>query len=129
MPWGLSKPALYGLAAALLLALAGLGFWRGMAAIESAQQRAVTVAIEGRDSHWRAEIAKSNAEAANARAAQAILVADAAAKQAHAEADAKAAYDELEKKNAALPVNPECGLSAERGGLLDQIRGPAGCAD
>lgn len=117
-----SKPALIALAAALLLALAGLGFWRGMAAIETAQSRAVAVAIEGRDAHWRAEIAESNAQVANARAAQAILVADAAAKQARAEADAKAAYDELEKKNAALPVNPECGLSAERGGLLDSIR-------
>lgn len=123
MPWpGLSKPVLIALAAALLLALAGFCFWRGMAAIENAQARAVAVAVEGRDSHWRAEIAKSNAEVANARAAQAILVADAAAKQARAEAEAKAAYDELEKKNAALPVNPECGLSAERGSLLDAIR-------
>ncbi|MGX1786825.1 hypothetical protein ACWIGM_08820 [Bosea sp. NPDC055332] len=122
MPWSLSKPAIIALAVALLLALAGLGFWRGMAAIDSAQRRAVAVAVEGRDAHWRAEIAKSNAEVANARATQAILVANAAAKQARAEADAKAAYDELEKKNAALPVNPECGLSAERGGLLDSIR-------
>lgn len=123
MPWlSLSKPALTVLAVAALIALAGIGFWRGMVAIESAQAAAVAIAVEGRDAHWRGEIAKSNAEVANARAAQAILVADAAAKQARAEAEAKAAYDELEKKNAAMPVNPECGLSAERGGLLDSIR-------
>lgn len=118
----LSKPALYGLLALGLVALAGLGFWRGMAAIDSAQQRAVAIAVEGRDDHWKAQFAESNAAVANARAAQAILVADAEAKRARAEADAKAAYDELEKKNAAMPVNPECGLSAERGGLLDSIR-------
>lgn len=118
----LGKPALYAAALAALLALAGLGFWRGMAAIENAQQRAVAVAVEGRDSHWRAEIEASNAAVANARAAQAILVAAAEVKRAKAEAEAKAAFDELERKNAALPVNPECGLSLERGGLLDAIK-------
>ena len=118
----ISKPALYGLAALGLVALAGLGFWRGLAAIESNQAAAVAQATAARDSHWEAQIAKSNAAVANARAAQAILVADAEAKRARAESAAQAALDELEKKNAALPVNPDCGLSAERGGLLDAIR-------
>ncbi|CAN7598353.1 hypothetical protein [Bosea sp. LjRoot237] len=118
----LGKPALYALALAGLLALAALGFWRGMAAIDNAQAAAVAVATAAERNHWRAEIEKSNAAVANARAAQAILVAAAETKLARAEADAKAAFDELEKKNAALPVNPECGLSAERGGLLDRIK-------
>ncbi|WP_457931590.1 hypothetical protein [Bosea thiooxidans] len=118
----LSKPALYALVVAAALALAGLGFWRGMAAIDNAREAAVAAAIETRDSYWREQIAISNAAAEKERASIAERVIDAEAARGVADAAAADAYERLRKKNEALPDGDGCGVSAERGGLLDSIR-------
>lgn len=118
----LSKPAIYAAVVAVVLALAGLGFWRGVTAIRVDKERAVAVAIESRDAHWRGQIAESNAAAERERADMAERLSAANTERARAVADAAAAYEELRKKNEELPGGDGCGLSPDRGGLLDAIR-------
>ncbi|SFD78149.1 hypothetical protein SAMN05428997_1587 [Bosea sp. CRIB-10] len=122
--WALrnSKP-LAGVGAALaLLALAGLGFWRGVAVIERLQAQAAASARAERDAHWRAEIAAANALAERARAEQAQAV---AAIEARAAGDARRLQTELnamEAANAALAGGDRCGLERDRVRLLDGAR-------
>jgi hypothetical protein len=50
---GLDRFVVLGLLTGLLFTLAGLGFWRGLAAIERLQERAAQMARAERDAHWR----------------------------------------------------------------------------
>ena len=116
----LGKGVIIALGFAALLAIAGLSFWRGMAAIDSLVETARTSAIAERDAHWRAEIATSNAavEAERHRQAEAALVADQATR-AELEALQKQLID-LEARNAALPNGDRCGLDRGRVRLLNK---------
>lgn len=114
-----TKPILIAGALALILLLAGLGFWRGFAVIERLQDKAVKAAIALRDADWKAQIDAANAKAASAREAQA-LKADAASRAASAEISRLS--DSLAKKealNAALPNADACGLDRDRVRLLN----------
>ncbi|MGO4286868.1 hypothetical protein, partial [Bosea sp. TAB14] len=55
----------------LLFAAGGLGFWRGLVAIERLQDKAATLAREAQDAKWKAQIAEANAAVSVARAEQA----------------------------------------------------------
>lgn len=108
-----------GLAIAALLALAGLGYWRGMTALDGMVAEARASAVAERDAHWRAEIAASNAEAERQRAEQAI---NAAAAQGAAQLRIAALTSELEQMeaaNAGLPNGDACGLGRDRVRLLN----------
>lgn len=123
MPWlTLSKPVVIALAVAGLLALAGAGFWRGMARIEAMTLAAADGARKERDAHWSAEIEKSNAAVARVHAEQAARVVALESEIASAEARSVSLENELERKNAELPNAAVCGLDAGRWRLLD---GPA----
>lgn len=116
----MSKPLIGALAIAGLVALGGLGFWRGMAAIKSSIETAAESARAERNAHWKAEIAISNAEASARRAAQAS-----AAAKAESEAGAQIArltqqLTELERANATLPGGDACGIGRDRLRLLRQ---------
>lgn len=105
-----------------VLAIAGLGFWRGMAAIDAAQERAVAAAVLAERNHWTAQIAASNAVAEKERADMAERLSAANTERAEAVRQAGDAYEKLRKKNEELPGGDGCGLSPDRGGLLDAIR-------
>lgn len=123
-PWALRNwKALAGVAIVLvLLALAGLGFWRGLVAIERLQAQAAEAAHAERDAHWRAEIAAANAQAERARADQAQAVATIEARAAGDAARLQAELNEMEKANAALAGGDRCGLERDRVRLLDGAR-------
>ncbi|QLP96172.1 MAG: hypothetical protein HZY79_00490 [Rhodoblastus sp.] len=87
-------------------------------------QRAVAQAREDArsacDARWRAEIEKSNAQAARDKAAQSEVAARTRA-QAEAEIAAlKSALTDMETKNAALPHGDRCGLERGRVRILPQ---------
>ncbi|CAN5129145.1 hypothetical protein BH10PSE8_BH10PSE8_00910 [soil metagenome] len=105
-----------------LLALAGLGFWRGMVAIDAMELRAATTARAERDAHWRAEIATSNALVEKARADQAVaaMAADAAIREAQSRFQAE--LKDLEKRNAELPHGDRVGIGRDRVRLLNGAR-------
>jgi hypothetical protein len=103
----------------VLLALAGLGFWRGMVAIERMQERAAGAARAERDAHWRAEISAANAKAEHARADQAQAVAAIEARAAGDAVRLQTELNEMEKANAALAGGDRCGLGRDRVRLLD----------
>jgi hypothetical protein len=105
---------------ALLLALAGLGFWRGLVAIERLQGEAAALARQERDSHWQAEITRANAAVAAAQASQALASARADSAARDAESRFQDQLKELEKANAALPGGDHCGLSRDRVRLLNE---------
>lgn len=105
-----------------LLALAGLGFWRGVAAIERLQAQAAASARAERDAHWRAEIAAANAHAERARAVQAQAVAAIEARAAGDAARLQTELKEMEAANAALAGGDRCGLERDRVRLLDGAR-------
>ena len=111
-----ARPAL--IAAAVALALAGLGAWRAAAVIDARIAAAATAARAERDAHWRAEIAAANADAAEARAAQvtAAIAIDAATRETIDDLTRK--LTELEAANAALPEVRGCGLGRARVRLL-----------
>lgn len=117
--WSISKPAAYAIIVGGLLALAGLGFWRGLSKIDAMVAHAATAAKTERDAHWQAEIAKSNQAVAEARTEQALRSVALQAAVAAADDRARAAEDLLEKRNAELPAGPSCGLDRARGRLLD----------
>jgi hypothetical protein len=104
--FGLSRTAVTLAAAALvyslLVAVGGLAFWRGMAAIERMTEAAATAAREERDAHYRAEIAASNARIAAERAEAAIAAASTRAQEEIARL--QSTVTELEAQNAALPA-------------------------
>ena len=105
-----------------LSALAGAGFWRGMARIEAMTLAAADGARKERDAHWSAEIEKSNSAVARVHAEQAARVVTLESEIASAEARSVSLENELERKNAELPNAAVCGLDAGRWRLLD---GPA----
>lgn len=117
-----AKPALAASALAALLALAGLGFWRGMVAIDALEARAAATAKAERDAHWRAQIAASNAEVANARAEQAVAAMTADAAMRAAEARFQTELNDLESRNAALPGGNSRGIGRDRVRLLNGTR-------
>lgn len=103
-----------------LLALAALGFWRGIATIKGMVSEARTAAIMERDAHWTAEIEKSNAETA-LRQLQDQHIAQQRSAVAEAEITGlKATLSELEKSNVALPNGARCGLGRDRVRLLNR---------
>ncbi|AJY46494.1 hypothetical protein [Martelella endophytica] len=108
------------LLAALLIAIGGgLSFLAARelsAMVRDARQNA----IAERDAFWSGEIAKANAEKADAVAAQlrAIMVADRQIRAA--ETDANDKLEQMERDNAALPRGDACGLEPERVHLLPQ---------
>lgn len=117
-----AKPLLIAVAFALVLLLAGLGFWRGFAVIERLQDKAVKAAVALRDAEWKGQIDAANAKAAAAREAQAVK-ADAASRAAAAEISRLSdSLAEKEARNAALPNADACGLDHDRVRLLNQGR-------
>lgn len=102
-----------------LFALGGLGFWRGLVAIERLQTRAAELARSERDAHWRAEISAANAKTQAARAEQAIAVSIAEARAAEAQRTIEIQSSELEKANAALAGGDRGGLERDRVRLLN----------
>ena len=115
----LSKPVAVVLAIGILFALGGLGFWRGTARLDSMQDKAVAVAVAGRDAHWKAELEKSNRLASEATAAGAVRAAQAEAREAIAQLAAKDAEHQLETLNASLPNPGACSLDRDRWRLLN----------
>lgn len=119
--WALrNRTALAGVAAVLvLLALAALGFWRGMVAIERMQAQAAATARAERDAHWRAQISAANAEMERVRADQAQAMAAIEARAAGDAARLQTELNEMEKANAALAGGDRCGLERDRVRLLN----------
>lgn len=109
-------------ALAALLALAGLGFWRGLVAIERLQATAATRARQERDSHWQAEIAKANAAVATARADQVVASARADIAARDAESRFQDELKKLEKDDAALAGGADLVLRRDRVRVLDSAR-------
>lgn len=101
-----------------LNAAAGVGFWRGMARIDTMEARARSTAITETNAAWSAKIEKQNREIAERHAAEIKAQAEASARVA-AENDAlKSTIEDLEKRNAALPNGDRIGLDAARRRLL-----------
>lgn len=118
----MARPLLIGGVFVLALLIAGLGFWRGFAAIERMQDKAVKAAIALRDADWKAQLDAANARVAAAREAQA-LQADAASREAAGEISRLS--DQLKKaedRNATLPNADACGLDRDRVRLLTEGR-------
>jgi hypothetical protein len=109
-------------ATAGLGALAGLGFWRGMVAIDAMELRAAETAKEKQDAKWQAQIAASNATVANARAEQAVAALAAEGKLRATEQAFETELKELRERNAALPGGDGGGISHDRVRLLNQAR-------
>ncbi len=111
--------------AATPLVIAGLLYAAGMGLWAFAAHQAATLADRvradvraERDSHWSAEIERSNAHAARRiadQAREALRVETAANERIRAVEQEQA---ELEKKNAALPDGDACGLDRDRVRLL-----------
>jgi hypothetical protein len=106
-----------------LFAAGGLGFWRGMAAIERMNAEAASAARRTAEAEHRAAI-----EASNTRIIEANLRAATAAAEISARAEAemaglRATLTELERRNAELPNGAAGVLDRDRVRLL---REPAG---
>lgn len=116
----LARPVLIGLAAAGLLALAGLGFARGMTTIDDMVKAAAQAARDERDAHWRAEIERTNAMAlqeALRQAGQALEISRLADQEI---SRLRGELTELEKLNAGLANGGACGLDRDRVRLLNR---------
>lgn len=115
----MSKSLIAGLA--VLVVIAAI-VWGGVAAITKIDvmvAAAATAARNERDAHWRAEIAKSNADA-QAQIAENLKITMAAQNAARDQvATAERRATELEKDNDALPDSGKCGLSSGRVRLLN----------
>jgi hypothetical protein len=118
----LAKPVALLIIAGASLAVAGGGFYLGMRAIDRMEDRAATTARAASDAHWKAEIGKSNAEAAKTKADSDMRFAAIEVDRMIALARAAALDAELERKNAELPKPDACALDVGRWRLLD---GPA----
>lgn len=115
--FGKSLP--YLIAAALLL-IAALLFWGGIQTVDGWIAGARSQAIAERDAVWTAKLAEADVAAQKKiteNLKQTMAVQDAAVARA-SEAEARA--DELEKRNAELPVNSCGGLGRARGELLNE---------
>jgi hypothetical protein len=111
--------AAVGIILALLLAFAGLGFWRGMAAINAMVETARQDGITTTDAKWQARFEKSNAEVAVKQAEQAINAAAADGAAQLQIAALKTELNDLETANEMLP-DAGCSLDANRVRLLNQ---------
>lgn len=109
-------------ALAALLALAGLGFWRGLVAIERMEETAAAAARQERDTHWRAEIARANAAVSAARAEQVLASARADTAARDAEGRFQEQLKQLEKNDAALAGGADLVLRRDRVRVLDGAR-------
>lgn len=103
----------------LLLAIIGLGFWRGMAVINGMVETARVEATELANAKWRAEIEKSNAEVAVKAATQAVQAAVADGTAQLQIAALKTQLSDLETENESLPAGA-CGLDSNRVRLLNK---------
>lgn len=106
----------------MLLAVAAIGFWRGLAEIAAMQERAAQAARDERDAHWTAELAKANAAVEQARAEQALVVGRLEAQATERAARFQTELKDLEKANAALAGGDRCGLERDRVRLLNGAR-------
>lgn len=104
---------------ALLFAAGGLGFWRGLVAIERIQTAAAEGATKLCNAGWETQIARSNVAVATARTEQALASARADAVSRDVESQVEARLKELGKANAALPGGDRCGLGRDRVRLLN----------
>lgn len=102
-----------------LFALGGLGFWRGLVAIERLQDQAAATARDAQDAKWRGQIAEANAAVATARAEQALAAARADAASRDAEARFQTELTKLEKADAALAGGADLVLRRDRVRVLD----------
>jgi len=115
-----SKPAIYAVLALGVLLLAGLGFWRGFAAIERMQDKAVKTAVALNNAEWQAQIQAANAKAQAERDAQA-RAAEQASRQATEEISRLTDKNaDLERRSRDLPNPDACGLDADRVRLLNE---------
>ncbi|WP_411037711.1 hypothetical protein [Shinella sp. BYT-45] len=114
----LNRAALPAVAAAALLLTFALVVLLIVSRIDTLVDRAVTLAVAGRDAHWTAEIERANAET-NKRIADQAQAALAIETEANARVRAvEAQLSELETANAALPAGDACGLGRDRIRLL-----------
>lgn len=105
---------------ASLFALAGVGFWRGLVAIERMQAAAADGATKLCNAGWETQIAKSNVAVATARTEQVLASARADAVSRDVEGQVEARLKELGKANAALPGGDRCGIGRDRVRLLNE---------
>lgn len=105
---------------ALLFAAGGLGFWRGLVAIERIETAAAEGAKNLCNAGWEAQIAKSNTAVATARTEQVLASARADAAARDVEGQVQARLKQLGEANAALPGGDHCGLSRDRVRLLNE---------
>ncbi|MBN8533857.1 MAG: hypothetical protein J0L51_07170 [Rhizobiales bacterium] len=118
----LSRGLVLGLVIAGLFAAAGLGFWRGMAAIERMVETARIEERASRDAHWRKEIAESNAKAETERARQAVEAAASSAAAERAIGSLTQSLIEWETRHAQTGADQNC-ISPERRDALNRLRG------
>lgn len=115
----LSKPLAVLLLVLGLFAAGGIGFRMGASKFASVVDKAVALAITGRDNHWKAELEKSRREVSEAQTAGAVRAAQAEAREAIAQLAAKDAEHQLETLNASLPNPGACSLDRDRWRLLN----------
>ncbi|MCY1667870.1 hypothetical protein [Rhizobium sp. SL86] len=114
----LSKAATPLIVAGLVLLAAALIGWATLATVKSLVGDARASAISERDTHWSAEIAKSEA-ATQKLIADRLKETMAAQEAARAHvASVEAQLAQLETDNAALPNDGACGLGRDRVRLL-----------
>ena len=120
MPQLFTKPMFIALAAALVTAAAALSVFLGIRELRQVLNDARQQTAAERDAYWHGEIAKADAaglaKVNDALKATLAVQADASDKIAAAVRRAT----ELEKDNAVLPDGDKCGLSRERGQLLNK---------
>ena len=112
------RPAALAIVVAAILAVAALGAWRVTATVDGWISSAASTARAERDAHWRGEIARTNAEAATARAGQAAAAAALEAGAGAEIATLRQQLVQLETRNASLPDPDRCGLDRDRVRLL-----------
>lgn len=116
--FGFSKTLLAAITALLLIAVITLFALLAIMRISAMIESAARVATEAEAARWRAEISRVNAEAAQKVAEQAR---HALAIEASANArinEASQAYEELRRRNEALPDGALTGLGRDRARLL-----------
>lgn len=105
---------------AALFAAGGIGFWRGLVAIERMQADAAAGATRICNAGWETQIAKSNVAVAAARTEQALASARADAASRDVEGQVQARLKQLGEANAALPGGDRCGIGRDRVRLLNE---------
>lgn len=107
---------------AACILLAGLCFWRGIAAIERMVESATTKAVAKTNAEWRLQIEAANAEAERERAQREAAAAAASAIAQSAINDLTRSLAEYEARNETRPdAHAQC-LSADDVGELNRLR-------